>query len=427
MARPAGEPTTDQGLWYSLRGSLNRNVLLLIAGGAIVNVPIGFIFVAMPVYLERLPTVPTALVGLFITITGATAVAFVVPIGVLADRFGRRLMLGLGGVLTVAALLLLSRMDSFEELLAIAGLLGLAEAFFFATWNALLADASTPETRNVVFGLSFFATSVSFALGSYLGVFADQAFQGGASSQAAYQPLFLAMGIAIVAAPLIVPLLRLPARARAAESGLLPRRSMGIIARFFVANILIGFGAGLIIPLFSLWFLLRLEVGESFTGPLFAVSSVVNAFAFLVAPTLAARVGVIRAVVAAQAVATILLFAMPFAASLAAVGLVLVSALYVARNALMNMAWPVMTAFLMGAVHPDERSAASGVVSASFRLPFAMSASLGSYLMAFDLTLPFYVTTVLYGLGTAAFGLFFRGYEAKRVEEPGGPETAEVL
>lgn len=408
------------------REVLGRNVLLVILSGTVFSIPIGFVFVALPVYLERLPTVSTALIGVVITTMGLVAVALIIPFGIVADLIGRRLLLALGSVVGSAAILLLTVLDTFEGILVVAALFGVAEALYFSTWNALLADASQDATRTTVFGVSFFAGSVAFAVGSFVSAEADRAIQAGATPQAAYGPLFLGVGLLLLVAPALLLAVRLPRLTPAGPKTLLPRRSGGIIGKFLVANLLIGFGAGVVVPLFSLWFFLQFGAGEAFTGPLFALSNLVNAFAFLLAPVVARRAGMIRAVVAAQATATALLFAMPFAAVVPVVGLVAASALFVARNALMNMTWPVMSSFLMGAVHPDERSAASAVTGASFRLPFAVSASLGSYLLTVDLALPFYVTTFFYVLGTGAFWYFFRTYRTVTPERAARLQAAEL-
>ncbi len=413
------EETGWHRLWHSVRSALNRNVLLLVVGGSIFNVPIGFIWVALPVYLGRLPNIPTGLIGLPFTTMGLVAVAVMVPLGILADRFGRRRMLLLGGLTGIAGFVMFSFVDTLEEILLVSGILGLSEGFYFSTWNALLADASTPETRNVVFGISFFAAGIAMAAGSLVGWFADQAIQLGASPQEAYQPLLLALGLLVIPSPLMIVALRLKRERFSGPHTWLPRRSSAVILKFLVANVLIGFGAGTLIPLLSEWFRLQFDVGETFTGPLYAVSSLVNAFAFLLAPAFARRFGVIRSIVVAQAVATAILFAMPFTPLLGGSGLGTVAGLFVARNALMNMVWPVMSAFLMGAVHPDERSTASAITGAFFRAPQASSTTLGSYLLDLDLALPFYVTTVFYVVGTAAFWFFFR----RHVTEKGREET----
>ncbi len=66
------------------------------------------------------------------------------------------------------------------------------------------------------------------------------------------------------------------------------------------------------------------------------------------------------------------------------------------------------------------------MTGASFRLPFAMSATLGSYLLTVDLSLPFFLTTLLYALGTTAFWLFFREYDARRAKEGAAARAADV-
>ncbi|MFQ5908025.1 MAG: MFS transporter [Thermoplasmata archaeon] len=389
----------------------NRNTTLLILGGALVSVPIGLVLVSLPVYLERLPMFGTTLIGFVLTVTGVTAVALMIPVGLMADRFGRRRILALGGLVAALALYLLGLADSVLSVLVFAVLFGASEAFFYSTWNALLADASSERTRTMVFGVSFTASAIGMAAGTLIGSVADQGILGGLTPQAAYQPLFLLLGTLLLVVPAIIPLLRLPHRGKPTVRGLLPAESRRVITRFLAANILIGTGAGMIIPLFSLWFFRQFGVGETFLGPLFAVSSMVAAAAFLVAPSIARRAGLIRAVVSLQVVATLVLFLIPPAAALGASALLAVSVLYVVRNALMNMTWPVLTSFLMGAVDVNARSAASAVTSVSFRLPFALSVSLGAYLLDIDLALPFFVTGVLYALGTAAFWAFFRGYE----------------
>ncbi|MFQ5919107.1 MAG: MFS transporter [Thermoplasmata archaeon] len=409
----AGTGNQDHG---RLRAVFNRNTSLLILVGAIVGVPIGFLFVSLPVYLERLPAIETTLIGVILTVTGVTAVALMIPVGLMADRFGRRRALALGGVTASLSLFLLGFADSILSVLVFAVLFGAAEAFELASWNALLADASSKGTRTTVFGVSFTASAVGMAGGTLIGSVADQALLTGATLQAAYQPLFILLGGLLLVVPVLIALLRMPPREPSRERSLLPAESRRVLGRFFAANILIGTGAGIIVPLFSLWFLFQFGIGEAFTGPLFAVSSIVNAAAFLVAPSIARRAGLIRSVVALQVGATLILFLIPPAAALGALALLVVSVLFVVRQALMNMTWPVLTSFLMGAVDANARSAASAVTAVSFRLPFALSATLGAYLLTIDLALPFFVTGVLYAFGTAAFWAFFRGYRMPEEE-----------
>jgi hypothetical protein len=230
----------------------------------------------------------------------------------------------------------------------------------------------------------------------------------------AYAPLFVGTGLALLASPLLVFRVSAPETRRPKGAALLPRRSGGIITKMLVSTLVIGLGAGLIVPIFSLWFFLKFGQTESFTGPLFALGSAVNAFAFLAAPVLARRYGFFRTVLALNVCGTLFLLALAASPWFAVAGV-----LYLARNASMNMSWPVLSSFLLTVVDPSERSSASAVVGLSFRLPFAVSTTFGAVMMAQDVDLPLYVTTLLYGLGAAIFFVFFRGVsEARPAQAP---------
>jgi len=365
----------------------------------------------------------TVFVGLILTLTGLIAVLTVIPFGLLADRFGRKRMMTIGAVANVgwgaalAATMFVPGLASQPELyIAVAVIAGIAEGAFFSTWGALLADSAAAARRTAVFGLSFFFSQLAGGLGNLLGSFADYTFTSGiAQLGVAYGATFaIATSVSALALPLLAATRVREERApRGSGASMLPKKSRGVISKFLVSNLIIGFGAGIVIPLFTLWFFLRFGLGETYTGPLLAVSAVVNAFAFLVAPALADRYGLVRTIVTVSGVATVLLVLIPQVPSLAAVGV-----LFVARNALMNMTWPVSSAFLMNTVHPSERSAASAVTGAAFRLPFAVSTTLGAALLQIDLSLPFFVTGVFYTVGTGAFWVFFRRVPAKAPAAP---------
>jgi len=148
---------------------------------------------------------------------------------------------------------------------------------------------------------------------------------------------------------------------------------------------------------------LKFDLAESTTGPLLAFASVVTAGSYLLAPILARRYGMVRTIVTVQLIATAALFFIPIVSNFLVVG-----TLFIVRNLLMNMSWPVASSFLMTAVDESERAAASAVTGAAFRLPFAMSTTLGGYLLTVNLDLPFFVTTGLYAVGTFTFWAFFR-------------------
>jgi predicted MFS family arabinose efflux permease len=173
---------------------------------------------------------------------------------------------------------------------------------------------------------------------------------------------------------------------------------------FAVTRGLIGFGAGFVIPLFSLWFYLRFGVGGQVLGPLFAISNVTLAFSYLISSRLARTVGSVNSLVLCQALAIVMLVAIPESPDYT-----IVSILYVARNFLMNMSGPIETSFLMGIVKPEERASASAIAGTASNVARAVSPSFGGYFMSsVSLSIPFYITAALYASSTAIFYSIFR-------------------
>ncbi len=394
---------TPRARYRAVYRSLSRDAKLLIAAGALSSLPFGVLSVALPIYLTRLGH-SEVVVGSFFSVLGVVAVLLIIPFGIVADRFGRKRMPMLGGVFFSAAFFLLPLAGSLGVLYLIAAVGGLAEAMFFSTLQSLLADASRPETRTSLYSISFFTSTAASAAGSLASSIPDLLLTGlkwGVVN--AYAPLFLGLGIALLVSPVLLTQVTVTGARKASGRGLLPRRSGKTITRFFVSNMIIGLGAGLVVPIFSLWFFLKFQQVETFTGPLFALSAVVNAFGFLVSPILAERHGMVRTIVTLNACAIAFLLGMAVAPWLP-----LAAVLYLARNAAMNMASPVSTSFLMGAVEPDERSSASAVVGVAFRFPHAVSTTFGAAMMTQNTDLPLFVTAGLYSVGVTAFWAFFR-------------------
>lgn len=403
--------------YLSVYRGLSRDTRLLISAGAINSLPFGVLAVALPIYLKLLGYLEPA-IGAVFSVNGGVAVLLIVPFGIVADRFGRKRMTILGGLCQATAMFLLLGAANPVILYGSAILSGTAEALFFSTVQALMADSTTTENRTAALGISFFATSAATAMGALASSTPDFLRGAGWALQSAYAPLFVATGLALLASPLLILRVFVQETRKAAGGPLLPRRSGGIIAKMLVTQLVIGLGAGLIVPIFSLWFFLKFGQTESFTGPLFAVGAALNAVAFLAAPVLAKRFGFFRTVFALTACGTVLLLFLAVSPWLA-----LASVFFLARNSAMNMSWPVLSSFLLTVVDPSERSSASAVVGLSFRLPFAVSTAFGAAMMAQNVDFPLYVTTALYAVGAASFFVFFRRVEEARPTAAGGPAT----
>jgi MFS family permease len=172
----------------------------------------------------------------------------------------------------------------------------------------------------------------------------------------------------------------------------------------FLPEALIGFGAGLILPLMSLWFRLRFHVTASNISPVFMASELTLALAVIYSSRLSDKLGMVKTIVYTHVLAILLLFVLPFTPTFFEASVV-----YVLRNALMNMASPVFNALVMSLIPRDERSRASSLIQLIDSLPRAFAPSIGGYLFnEGNLVLPFLITGALYFTSTIVFYNLFR-------------------
>ncbi|QGA68033.1 MFS transporter [Sulfolobus sp. E11-6] len=167
---------------------------------------------------------------------------------------------------------------------------------------------------------------------------------------------------------------------------------------------IIGLGAGVLLPMLSLWFNLRFHAGASSLSPIYAISEITLAFGTLTSPFLAKVLGRIRAIVITHLAAIALLFMIPFSTSLLMAGVI-----YVMRNVLMNSTGPLMNTLVFKVVKEEERSRANSMLQLLDAIPRSLGPNLTGYLFYIgNLNIPFFITGSLYLIATVLFYSFFK-------------------
>jgi len=384
-------------------GQVPRNTVNVVLGASPLALGLGFYGVAITVFLP-LEGISVTNVGALLTIFGLTTVIFSIPFAVLSDRYGRKHIMLVGALIASSIIFIPGITEDIFliELSAIIG--GVGEAMYLSNWNAYLADTTTSDVRAATFSLSF----ITFSLASGVGTFIPALFPLlPMDLLAAHRLTFIILGLACLATPFSVSRWAVNIKPKISREGLLPRKSLGIIAKFSTTNLMIGLGAGLIIPLIPTWFYLRFNVTDVFSGPLVAASNIITGLTALLAPRIAKRVGLVRGIVMTQALSTIFLLSIPFSPSAIVAG-----PLCVVRTVLMNMSSPLGDTFLMSKIAEDERATASSFNVVIWTLPNAASTVVGgSLLNSGELSLPFYLCTILYVASITLFYALFRKAE----------------
>ena len=335
-------------------------------------------------------------------------VASSVPFGILADRFSRRRILIFGNVVASVTIAVFALTGNEVILLAAALFEGLSEAAFSASASALLADKATDEKRNSVFSFSGFTQSIAFGLGGFIIPVVAVFELFGYTVQESHSILYVMIAALSLASTIIILKVtesRKPReRVKVTLGSLYPKKSGGVLWKYLLTSIIIAFGAGLVVPLMSVWFGYRFGVPDTLSGPILGASSLLIGIATLGSPPIARKLGIVKAIVVTQAASTLFMFLTP-----AAPEFISASIVYSFRSLLMNMASPLQQSMVMGLVHEDERGLASGISSALWKLPSSLSTFIGAWLMGLGLlATPFYLASIFYLVSILMFWYFFR-------------------
>jgi MFS family permease len=336
-------------------------------------------------------------IGLAQAVVLLSGVAFALPLAYLIPRLGFLRSLHLAFFLALPAVLLLGLgLLVFPSL----ALYGLAGALVQGAAAPLLARL-VPEGRRVAFfSLQAALTTMSGFFSTLLAGYLSDLF--GAQKVLLFALPFFLLGLPFVWG--------LPVAEGERRSLRLSRR-LFLWLRLLLPQVVIGFGAGLVIPFLNLYLKEKFGLTYGTTGLVFALSSLATGAAMLLQPLLVQRLGRLGAIVFVQALS------LPFLAALAwAPWLPLVTLALLIRGALMNAAGPVYAALVMDYLDEEERPGFFLVESALWSLLFALASALSGLvqgalgLKAFDYL--FGVTLALYALGIALWPWAFR----KRVD-----------
>ncbi len=395
---------------FSEYGGIPWQARLLIYLSFIPNIAIGFIYSDLSYFLPRIQGLPPTLSGVVITVMGLTLVAESIPLGIVADRYGRRKMLVLGNLCASLSLIGFALTSNFGLLLLVAVLEGTGEAAYAVSVSALLAEKAGNQKRTPAFSLLAFLGWIASGIGGFVIASVASLQSIGVSTGEAHILLYVAMGLINLS---ITPLMFYVKEGTSSRrlKGILPRKSGGIILRYLVYSVIIAVGAGLFVPLMSYWFSAAYGVSDVVSVPVLGVTSLLTAFVVFMSPRLARKFGLVKATVLTQASSTVFMVVIPSAPTFA-----VAASIYVVRVLLMNLSNPLTTSLIMGLVEPEERGMASGITAALWRLPNALSTTAGLALVgAGYLALPFYIATVLYVIGIGIFWFVFK--DARLPEE----------
>jgi len=376
----------------------------IIYSSVLPSVAYGMFYTDIAYFLTTVQGLSFNLMGLIVTVMGVSTFATSIPMGIAADKYGRKRILILSNVIASVIIAVFALTTNTALLITAAVFEGVSEAASSASISALLAAKSEDVKRNSAFSMFGFAQSTAFGVGA-IAILATSSMSS-FSNKESHVLLYVTLAVLSLSSTFLILKVNesKSSKAEASLGELLPRKSKNVLAKYVLTGAIIALGAGMIVPLMTAWMKAQYGIPDSLSGPILGISSIVIGVSTLAAPSLAKRFGVVNAIVVTEAVSTIFMFTTPLSPNY-----IVASVVYTSRAFLMNMSSPLAQSMIMGLVPEDERGAASGVSAALWRLPNALSSFIGAWLIGMGLlSVPFFLAALLYLISIGLFWYFFR-------------------
>ena len=388
----------------------NRNVKLFLAQIFIMGIYSGIYGVVFNLYvLDR--GFGMDFLGLLLSVSLLATSLASIPAGMLCDRFDRKKLIVGSSVFSGLAMLPLFLSPSPSIMLASSALSGMLGTIAIVCATPFLTDNCERDEAVHVFSSSSALTWAAMVIGSALGGMLPMLLPLLPLQASRYQVTLVAsMLLVFGGCALLLFLKDTKCVVKKRNSPLLNWKIPSAdTLKFTSISIIIGIGAGMIVPYFNVYFTKFIHASVFQTGLIFAVANVFMVAGFIVIPHLAAKIGRARSAVITQAASLPFLIIMAITTNILAA-----SAAYIMRMFLMNMASPAQTSLQMEVIHPEERGFAVGLMSTGNSMAVAASTYIsGTLLVGGNYVLPFVITILAYIVAAALLYYFFGNTEKR--------------
>ncbi|MDQ0155280.1 MFS transporter [Robertmurraya andreesenii] len=414
--------------WSNQFKSYNKNIKLALLANIFAQVGLGIFMVIYNFYIRELGY-NEQVNGQVISMTSLATAIILVPAGLLSDRFGRKKSMLFGAFLTGIVLLFRGLIEVQSLLVTLAFLTGLTSAFMQVSGIPWLAENSKPFQRVHLFSIYSAVMTAANVIGNLLGGTLTDFFSLFFSELISIRFTLLIGGAIFLIA--LIPIFKfqekreiqtekkekIPLKEKIKDQ----RDGFKIIILFAVAQLIIGVGAGLVIPYLNLYFADRFHASNSIIGFIISLGQAATAVAMIIGPLMVKRFGEVKAVVILQLASLpfLLLTAYTESLLLAAIG-------FLFRQALMNAGNPIQTSLMMSKVSDSVKGLANSVNQMVFSLGWAIMGPISTGIVMahgayWGYAIVFSITASLYLVGSIYFFAVFRS-----IHKPKASSTANA-
>jgi MFS family permease len=405
--------------WATQFRSYNRNIRLALLGSIFIQIGMGIFMVIYNFYVRELGYAEDVN-GKIISMNSLATALILIPAGILSDRLGRKKVMLFGALVTGILLIFRSITEAQSLLIMFAFLTGLTMAFVMVSGIPWLAENSTEEQRVHLFSIQFAVMTGANVIGSILGGALTDLFSLGFTEVESIRYTLLIGAIIFLIG--IIPMTKFKEIRKTKNNRNNPikgqfnieKNKYTMIILFAIPALLIGFGAGLVIPYLNLYFSDRFAASNTMIGVIISLGQAATAIAIIIGPLVVRKVGEVKAVVILQLLSLPFLLLTAFTEHLwlAAVG-------FLFRQALMNAGNPIQSSLMMSMVDDSVKGLANSVNQMVFNLGWAVMGPVSTgivlnYGTYWGYATVFTITAILYLIGSIYYFIVFSKLNSER-------------
>lgn len=409
-------------VYYDFFKNISRNVKLYLGIIFFATIVSSAYNVLFGIYLKNLGF-NEAFVGQILSINTLGVALGAIPVAIFAERINRKRTLIIGLLMMVISNLIVLNVHVPWIMQVFAFLFGIGNSTLMVLQAPIIYDNTPDEHRVTAFSMAFVLQNVAFVIGSLVLGHMSQTLTSVMGALDANK-LVLNLATSLIFIGVYIALKfdgDQMVRSRREDSiqqtaanlfAGFKRLTSGKTLFYLMQVSLIGLGAGMIVPFFSMYLKYSLDTTDGVVGSIMAISQVGTVIGGLIVPPLAKKIGRINTVLACQ------LLSIPFLISISfPQGIIIITISFFFRSSLMNMAGPVIGSLAMDIVDDETRTYMSSMVSLINNLFRSLGIYIGGYLMfAYNYNTPYYWTILCYLIGTFILYNVFKNVKDKPVK-----------
>ena len=386
----------------------NKNARLFLLSGFLSGLGLAIFGLLFNLYLQENGFTESQ-IGTILSFGALGSAIMAIPAAILLERYSLKMLLVWSTLLAVISYF----MALFSKILSLISLFFLLANMFIIVYRVatspFLMNNSTKRERIFLFSfnsaLAMFAQSIGFLVGGYL----PKLFLLSHITTSLLVAYKFSLYISVIGTLVsIIPFLKLP-QAPIIQKGFSFIRGFreynwSILSKLIIPRLLLGLGAGLVIPFMNLYFKNIFHAESTSIGFFFSILQIFLFIGFLSTPLLSKQFGMLNTIVYTQ------LLSIPFMLYLAiSRNLPLSVIAFIARGTLMNLNQPIISNFEMELVKQADRPFTNALSTLTWQGSFTISSWLGGHIIEkYSFGWSFYITIILYLISAATYYLFFR-------------------